>query len=34
MSSLAILNALELGSIFGIVALAVYISFRVLDFPA
>lgn len=33
MSIVAILSAVELGLIFGLVALAVYLSFRVLDFP-
>ena len=33
MSSVAFLNALELGFLFGLVALGVYLSFRVLDFP-
>ena len=33
MNGLAFLNALELGFLFGLVALGVYLSFRVLDFP-
>lgn len=33
MSQLAFLGALEVGFIFGLVALAVFLSFRVLDFP-
>ena len=33
MSSVAFLNALELGFLFGLVALGVHLSFRVLDFP-
>ena len=33
MNGLAFLNALELGFMFGLVALGVYLSFRVLDFP-
>lgn len=33
MSAVAALGALELGLVFGLVAVAVYLSFRVLDFP-
>ena len=33
MSGAALLNALELGCLFGLVALGVYLTFRVLDFP-
>lgn len=33
MSAIALLGALELGLIFGLVALGVYLSFRVLQFP-
>ena len=33
MSSVAFLGAVELGLIFGLVALGVYLSFRVLSFP-
>ena len=33
MSSVAFLGAIEIGFVFGLVALGVYLSFRVLDFP-
>ena len=33
MSTVAVLGAVELGLVFGLVALAVHLSFRVLDFP-
>lgn len=33
MSTVAVLSAFELGLVFGLVALAVYLTFRVLDFP-
>ncbi len=33
MSLLALLNACELGALYGVVAVAVYLSFRILDFP-